>query len=74
MTADRFDVMHARNMKKLSGEQKGLEILGQGLVYLFLFLMAAVVLFPFYWMIISSLKSLTEYRLSQPTFWPQQVL
>lgn len=74
MTADRFDVMHARNMKKLSGEQKGLEILGQGLVYLFLFLMAAVVLFPFYWMIISSLKSLTEYRLSRPTFWPQQVL
>ncbi|MBR4502684.1 MAG: carbohydrate ABC transporter permease [Clostridia bacterium] len=66
--------MHARNMKKLSGEQKGLEILGQGLVYLFLFLMAAVVLFPFYWMIISSLKSLTEYRLSRPTFWPQQVL
>ena len=74
MTADRFDVMHARNMKKLSGEQKGLEILGQGLVYLFLFLMAAVMLFPFYWMIISSLKSLTEYRLSRPTFWPQQVL
>ena len=74
MTADRFDVMHARNMKKLSGEQKGLEILGQGLVYLFLFLMAAIVLFPFYWMIISSLKSLAEYRLSRPTFWPQQVL
>ena len=74
MTAKRFDVMHARDMKKLSGEQKGLEILGQGLVYLFLFLMAAVVLFPFYWMIISSLKSLTEYRLSRPTFWPQQVL
>ena len=74
MTAKRFDVMHARDMKKLSGEQKGLEILGQGLVYLFLFLMAAIVLFPFYWMIISSLKSLAEYRLSRPTFWPQQVL
>ena len=74
MAEKSFDVMHARDMKKLSGEQKGLEILGQGLVYLFLFLMAAVVLFPFYWMIISSLKSLAEYRLSRPTFWPQQVL
>jgi multiple sugar transport system permease protein len=36
--------------------------------------MAVVVLFPFYWMIISSLKTLDEYRLSQPTFFPQTVM
>ena len=36
--------------------------------------MALVVLFPFYWMINSSLKSLEEYRQSVPTFWPQKVL
>ena len=35
--------------------------------------MAAIVLFPFYWMIISSLKSLDEYRMSTPTFWPTQI-
>lgn len=43
-------------------------------VYAFLLLMAVIVLFPFYWMIISSMKSLTEYRLSTPTFWPQVIM
>ncbi len=67
-------VMHARDMKRLAGEQKGLHILAQCGVYLFLILMAVIILFPFYWMIISSLKSLAEYRMSRPTFWPQQIL
>lgn len=44
------------------------------LVYLFLVAMVIIVLFPFYWMINSSLKSLTEYKLSVPTFWPKTVL
>ncbi|MBQ5887627.1 MAG: carbohydrate ABC transporter permease [Clostridia bacterium] len=44
------------------------------MVYTFLIAMAVVVLFPFYWMIISSLKTLDEYRLSQPTFFPQTVM
>lgn len=42
--------------------------------YAFLLIMAIIVLFPFYWMINSSLKSLTEYRMSVPTFWPQKML
>ena len=67
-------VMHARDMQKTSGRQKILKFLGQFGIYLFLILMAAIVLFPFYWMVISSLKSLAEYRLSPPTFWPMQVL
>ncbi|MBR3741837.1 MAG: carbohydrate ABC transporter permease [Clostridia bacterium] len=66
--------MHARDMQKTSGRQKILKFLGQSGIYLFLIVMAAIVLFPFYWMIISSLKSLSEYRLSPPTFWPMQVL
>ena len=69
-----MQVMHARDMQKTSGRQKILKILGQLGIYLFLIVMAAIVLFPFYWMIISSLKSLAEYRLSPPTFWPMQVL
>ena len=36
--------------------------------------MAIAVLFPFYWMLNSSLKSLDEYRQSVPTFWPKKVL
>ena len=43
------------------------------LTYAFLILMALIVLFPFYWMIISSLKTETEYRQTIPTFWPQKV-
>lgn len=36
--------------------------------------MALVILFPFYWMINSSLKSLAEYRLSVPTLWPKVIM
>ncbi|HIQ72286.1 MAG TPA: carbohydrate ABC transporter permease [Candidatus Onthenecus intestinigallinarum] len=43
-------------------------------VYAFLLLMAAIVLFPFYWMLISSVKTLEEYRMSTPTFWPQRII
>ena len=39
--------------------------------YLFLAVMALIVLFPFYWMIISSLKDLGEYRRNVPTLFPQ---
>ena len=42
--------------------------------YAFLLLMALIVLFPYYWMIISSLKTLEEYRMSVPTFWPKTVM
>ena len=36
--------------------------------------MALIVLFPFYWMLISSVKTLDEYRLSVPTFWPRVLM
>ena len=67
-------VMQARDMQKTSIQQKIASFLGKAGIYLFLFLMAGIVLFPFYWIINSSLKSLAEYRLSPPTFWPNQVL
>ncbi len=44
------------------------------LIYIFLLFIAIIVLFPFYWMINSSLKSLEEYKRSVPTFWPEEVL
>lgn len=74
MSQNTMQVMHARDMQKTSGRQKISKALSLAGVYLFLLIMAAIVLFPFYWMIISSLKSLAEYRLSPPTFWPTQVL
>ena len=63
-------VMKERNMKNVTARQRVVHILVQVLLYLFLGIMALIVLFPFYWMIISSFKTLDEYYLTRPTFWP----
>ena len=61
-------------MQQVSAHQRVIKTAFKILVYAFLIIMAIIVLFPFYWMIISSLKSLAEYRMSVPTFWPQKIL
>ena len=66
--------MKEQNMQLVSSRQRVVQFAVKAVTYAFLILMALVVLFPFYWMIISSLKSLEEYRLSVPTFWPQRIL
>ena len=68
------NVMQERNIQTLSVQQKIVQTAAKVLVYAFLMLMALIVLFPFYWMIISSLKSLAEYKLSVPTLWPKQII
>lgn len=66
--------MHQADLQKVSARQKVVKVLVQIALYAFLIIMALIVLFPFYWMIISSLKTLDEYRLSVPTFWPKTVI
>ena len=66
--------MHAKDMGKETSQQRVIRILVKGFTYLFLMIMALIVLFPFYWMIISSLKTLDEYRMSVPTFWPRTIM
>lgn len=66
--------MMERNMRAQKIRQRIVGTAAQVFYYLFLLVMAVIVLFPFYWMINSSLKSLTEYRMSTPTFWPNRVL
>ena len=66
--------MHEKNMQQVTSQQRAAKMIVKFFVYAFLLLMAAAVLFPFYWMIISSLKSMEEYRQSVPTFWPQKVM
>ena len=68
------NVMHEKDIQKTSLRQKIVFALVQVFLYVFLLLMAVIVLFPFYWMIISSLKSLSEYRESVPTFFPRKVM
>lgn len=68
------NIMHKKDIQKTSLRQKIVFALVQVFLYVFLLLMAVIVLFPFYWMIISSLKSLSEYRESVPTFFPRKVM
>ena len=68
------NIMHEKDIQKTSLRQKIVFALVQVFLYVFLLLMAVIVLFPFYWMIISSLKSLSEYRESVPTFFPRKVM
>lgn len=66
--------MKEKDMNDVTSKQRVARIVGKILIYLFLIVMAVIVLFPFYWMINSSLKSLEEYRLTIPTFWPKKIL
>ena len=63
-----------KNLQKVSAKQKGVKIFVQVLLYAFLITMAIIVVFPFYWMIISSLKSTVEYRLPVPTLFPKEIM
>ena len=71
---DSKNVMQARNIQTLSTWQRIRAVLAKSGTYLFLLIMALIVLFPFYWMIISSLKTDNEYRQAIPTFWPQEIM
>ena len=68
------NVMKEQNIQSVSAHQRVVRFLVKFFTYAFLIAMALIVLFPFYWMIISSLKTLEEYRLSVPTFWPQRIM
>jgi len=69
-----LNVMQVKNLHSLSTSQRVVQILVKVGTYFFLSIMALIVLFPFYWMIISSLKTLTEYRQAIPTFWPEKIM
>ena len=66
-------IMQEKNMQQVSTKQRVMKILVQIGLYAFLGIMAIIVIFPFYWMIISSLKTLPEYELMNPTFFPQKI-
>ena len=68
------NIMKEQNIQQVSAKQRVVQILVKFFLYAFLVAMAVIVLFPFYWMIISSLKTLEEYRLSVPTFWPKRMM
>ena len=66
--------MEERDMKKVTSKQKVVKIAVKVLIYAFLITMAIIIIFPFYWMLISSVKSLEEYKFAVPTLFPQKIL
>ena len=74
MEKKNMTTMHERDLRQTSASQRVFGTLAKCGTYLFLGVMALIVLFPFYWMIISSLKSEAEYRMTIPTFFPQTIM
>ena len=72
MSNTNIKTMADRNMAQISSQQKVVKVFVQIMLYTFLGIMALIVLFPFYWMLISSVKSLDEYILSVPTLFPKK--
>ena len=66
-------VQEELNVKEAKKAAKVGKIVSTIVTYTFLILLALIVLFPFYWMINSSLKSIEEYKAAVPTFWPKDV-
>jgi len=71
MEKNTIKTMHAKDLQQVSAASRIMGGLVKVFTYGFLIVMALIVLFPFYWMIISSLKTEVEYRQTIPTFWPQ---
>ncbi len=65
-------VMHEKDLQAVSTKQKVVKVGTQIALYAFLGFMALVMLFPFYWMLISSVKTISEYELNPPTFFPKK--
>lgn len=58
------------DVKKIKRIQKIGKITATIGVYAFLIFIAIIVLFPFYWMLNSSLKTIEEYKWTRPSFFP----
>lgn len=74
MSEKTLKTMNEKDMNKVSSRQKIVKIAVQVLLYTFLIAMAIIIIFPFYWMLISSVKSLSEYKLPVPTLFPKEIL
>ncbi len=74
--AENIALIHDKNIKAVTTQQKAVSVISTILRYAFLLLVAVIVLFPFYYMIITSLKDFElEYSVQQvPSLWPQKFI
>lgn len=54
--------------------QNRLKMVGKVFIYIFLVIVAFTTLFPFYWMLNTSFKSMDEYMLLTPTYFPKDFI
>lgn len=66
-------IMKQKDMQQVTAQQRVVKVVVRAITYAFLLLMALIIIFPFYWMIISSLKTVEEYRLAIPTLFPKYI-
>lgn len=59
---------------KVIRKQKIKKAISRIFIYAFLAIIAVYIVFPFYWMIITSLKSTSELELINPTFFPKKIM
>ena len=60
--AEQMKVLTEKDLQQVTAKQRVVKVISQFFLYLFLIGMAIIVIFPFYWMILSSLKSYTDYN------------
>ena len=65
--------MKAKDLRRVSSMQGVAKFFSQFATYLFLVIMAVIILFPFYFMLISSVKSIPEFQKSVPTLFPEEI-
>ena len=74
MTEQKTATMQERDMRKVNARQRIVKIAVQTMLYAFLILMAIIIIFPFYFMLISSVKELAEYKQAIQTLWPNKII
>ena len=72
--ADQRTIVFEKDIEKEKSRQRVVRVTAQVFLYLFLIVMALIIVFPFYFMLISSVKELAEYRLPQQTLWPNKIV
>lgn len=72
--SDTHGVMKERNIQQTASRQKVMNVLSLVLRYGFLIIMALIVIYPFYWMIMASLEDVDQYIREAPAFLPKYVV
>ena len=72
--ANQTSFVFEKDIEKEKSRQRVVRIMVQIFLYAFLIVMALIIIFPFYFMLISSVKELEEYRLPVQTLWPNKIV